>query len=258
MALSSIISMIPTIGNIVGGLLGEIFKGNESSSKRYSIMLGSSPMNQVDFKVENNSIVLGNRTEDDICLSFPSQNGYTGETIIVPSCSKLPVTGVLKNCTANDVDAFNLTAGTPSPNKNGFYSNQKMISIASSGMVQIGGDTKTLGSYIRTKVTKDAIELSLPSNYSMSEVISLNITPAEGNQVCCINNYHLDTKDNKVTFPLSLLLVEGKQVEVSATVSCVPENYSEMIQNNNKKYGITQMTRAEMDDIAKMTNINIR
>lgn len=258
MGLESIISIIPTVGNIIGQLLGQIFQGNAGGQNyRYSISLGASPVDEIDFKVEGKDIVMANRTADEVCLSFPAQNGYTGETILVPSCTKLPVSDIFKNCAQNDVNTFNLTAGVSPFASNDLGANQKAISLSSSGMVEIGGSAKQLGSYISAKITKKGIEFQLPSIFTLEEVVYLNVAPAEGNEAFHTSNYIPETKGQSVVIPLSLLLVEGKQAEVSVTLSCISENHSRLIEDCCNKYGIVSMTENEIRQLEKMPKINL-
>lgn len=101
MALENIFSLIPTIGSVVGSLLEEIFTESKNVPMRkltYRLGSAASLSNEIDVVNENGKLSLRNRTQDNLCVSFPAMNGNDPETIIVPSCNSLPLNDRFNVC----------------------------------------------------------------------------------------------------------------------------------------------------------------
>lgn len=257
MGIESIISIIPTIGNIVGSLLSTIFtEDGNSPLKKYSIRVGSSPTDEIDFIVENKTIKVANRTVGEVCLSFPAQNGNDGDVMIIPSCNKADVGELFSAYAENDINEFTLTVENPSSKKSILSADKNLISISSSGMVPIGGDTKWIGTYISAKIADSNITLSMPSSYSIKKVILLSVQPMEGNEVSQVCNLSLDNPTNTVTIPLSQTLIDGKEVHVGVTLGCTSNNQVQMMKENNKKYNVQALTGEEMERLANAVCVN--
>jgi outer membrane protein assembly factor BamB len=189
----SIFSIVPTIGNILGSVLEDLFGEGEQSSvmKRYTLRIGGgdSLMDQIDFVKQDGRLMVANRTSGEVCLSFPAKNGYSGDMIRVPSYNKFNVGRVFKRCTENDIDSFTIVAGTPGPNIYGLFQGENLISLTSSGIARISGSLSYLGAYLKVNIGKNSIAISMASHYTISEIISLNVQPTEGERLCQINNY---------------------------------------------------------------------
>ena len=97
----------------------------------------------------------------------------------------------------------------------------------------------------------------MPSIYSVSKVVYLNVQPSEGNEVCQINDYELNEKSNTVTIPLSQTLLANKKVHIGITLGCLKDNnLVNFIEENNKKYNVTKMTKEEMDALRDAICVN--
>lgn len=257
MGLESIVSIIPTIGNVLGSLLGNIFKGEENAnSVRYSIRLGNSPMDEVDFKIEGTNLVLANRTADPICLSFPAQNGNDGETIAIGSCHKCNLQKNFEMCAKNDVDTFEITAGNVNSGPHKLFASEYALTTTSSGTAIIGQmEPRYIGANTSVVVTTDNVTIKQDGCSGKGTVVNFHLQSAGGSESYKTHNASLDG-NGVVKIALPLVLKEGEVVHIGVTIGYVPDNYEKWMDENNRKYGVVQMTKEEIVALEKATNVN--
>lgn len=260
MALENIFSLIPTIGSVVGSLLEEIFtEGKNVPMRKLTYRLGSaaSLSNEIDVVNENGKLSLRNRTQDNLCVSFPAMNGNDPETIIVPSCNSLPLNDRFNVCAQNDVDTFEITAlECDNALKKARFGSENVLTISAGGMVTVGNETpEYIGTYTNVLLTQSDVTITQIDGGDKGEIVNIYIQPTSSSATFVAHNAVMN--DGKsVTLPHSLAIKDGEKVHVSVTINYVTSNYNEFIQKNNQKYGIRQMTNDEIRQLESMPAIN--
>lgn len=222
--LGNIVSILPTIGSVVGGLLQEIFKNgkgtNELHSVTYNLSLDPDPKNAelVDFSVDNDTheIRLYNRCRFPLFLSTPAKNGYTGETQFIDVGHSVPLNSLFATMSDYDLDELQISGTTQS---NGNDSGNS-IQIASSGTLTIGDAGKSLGTYIFASVSTDSISIEVNEG-ALTEVLSLRLRAADGTTTMELSNIKNTAGLANIHIPLSVEQAEGQQVHlfVSLTIT---------------------------------------
>lgn len=256
MELESIISIIPTIGNIVGSLLTEIFTSEkDKSSKRYSYRLGNSSLDEVDFIVEEGKIKLCNRTSGRICVSFPAMNGNEGETIQMDSCTKCDVTRYFETLSKKDVDQFEITTGDVAKTHPHLFASSAPIMVSASGMVNIGRDTpKFIGTFTSVQIINGQITVRQEDCLGTCQLLSLAITPLDGSEKFFISDQKME--NGEITIPLPLVLTDECEAHVGVTIGYETNDLNKFMTENNQRYDIVPMSTDEIKNLQKRLCVN--
>lgn len=259
MGLESVVSIIPTIGNILSGLLGGLFtEGQDGVKRKYSLRLGDSLKDELDFYVEDGDVLMRNRTKENVCLAFPAQNGHGPETITVKSCGILPLSKRFEGCAENDINSFEVTAGTPKLSHEGLAGSENVLTVTASGTATIGDPKpRFVGAYTSVLVGEKDITIEQIDGNGTGEVVNLFLESVSGSEGFRTQNQLLDSK-NRVSIPLPLTLIAGEDVHVGVTISYVPLNHKEYMEENDRKYGIRMATDQEMEALDNAICVNRR
>lgn len=258
MALDSIFSIIPTIGNVVGGLLESLFsEGENTGVKKYTFKVGASISDEIDIVNDGGQLSLRNRTPNPVCVSFPAQNGNEGEVAIVQSCNVLPLNDRFKACAANDVDTFNVTAVTgDSVSKKRLFAGENVLTISVGGSVKVNDtEPKFIGVYTSVLLTEENITIRQMDGNGKGEIINLYMQSAGGSGTYQTQDIVLG-EDNTVTIPHPLTLTPGSEVHVSLTLNYATGNHAEYMEKNDRKYGIRRMSDEEIKMLENMVAVN--
>lgn len=258
MALDSIFSIIPTIGNVVGGLLEGLFtEGKDAPLKKYTFRVGTSVSDEIDIVNENGQLSLRNRTPNPLCVSFPAQNGNEGEVVMVQSCNVLPLNDRFKACAANDVDTFNITSVTgESVSKKALFAGENVLTISAGGTVKVNEkEPKFIGVYTSVVLTEKNITIRQIDGNGKGEIVNLYMQAASGSGTFQTHEVALST-DNSVTIPHTLILTPDSEVHVSVTLNYATGNYAEYMKKNDQKYGIRRMSNEEIKMLESVVAVN--
>lgn len=262
MGLESIVSQIPVVGSILGPLLGAILK-SENGAVRYTIRMGAGPKKDIDitYDKDKKTIELINRTDNPVIATFPAQNSYTGDMVLLDPVSSADVTTPFVNCTTNDIDSFEITTSLEDMKSRG-ANGETCLTLSSSGSVPTNGSAKLLGSYIKVKVektfnqqtqeTEGWLTVSLVPEHTLQQVTHLYVESAEGNQEYQISNCMPDGGVVRVLLPS--LSVKGAEVLVSVTVECLQS--ANLQAQNRAKYNVRPLTPEDIERILQMPNVN--
>lgn len=238
--LGNIVSILPTIGSVVGGLLQEIFKSakdsNAANSVTYNLSLDTDPKNAelVDFMVDEGTqeITLHNRCRFPLFLSTPAKNGYTGETQFIGVGEAVPLNSMFSTMSKYDLDELQISGTTQSTESNG----ENSIQIASSGTLTIGDIGKSLGTYIFASVGTDSISIEVNEG-ALAEVLSLRLRAADGTTTMEVSNIKNAAGLANINIPLSVEQEAGQQVHlyVSLTISGIKGGWANFRERNPYK-----------------------
>lgn len=189
----TIISVLPTIGKIVGGLLNEL---NDSSYMGFlGKRLENDELDKAVFTMEDEKIYLCNTAvhSDDLVAFSTSTVDNVSDTVILKGMTRMDVTEAIKECSKSGGDNISLTSS-----KNVTDSNEITILTSGKGIsfkeISNGGKV-TLGNFIQIQWHElpKLIFSGLAVNYPLQEIVSIHI---EG------NNYEYDAiypEQTKVT-----------------------------------------------------------
>lgn len=256
--LGNIVSILPTIGSVVGGLLQEIFKtGNDvdaSKTVTYNLSLDTDPKNAelVDFMVDKNTkeITLHNRCRFPLFLSTPAKNGYTGETQFIDVGEAVPLNSMFSTMSDYDLDELQISGATQSAENDGVNS----IQIASSGTLTIGDVGKSLGTYIFASVSTDSISIEVNEG-ALAEVLSLRLRAADGTTTMEVSNIRNSVGLANIHIPLSVEQEVGQQVHlfVSLTIGGLKGGW-ECFRKKNP-YQTRKTTEEELKELRRCDSV---
>lgn len=259
MGLESVVSIIPTIGNVLGTLLGGLFgEGENAPLRKYSFKVGSSPMDQIDISNDKGELNLCNLMRNEsVCVSFPARNGNDAETAIVPprgGC--LPLNDLFKSCAENDVDSFEITVADSNAVRKDLFADEKVLSISAGGIVKVNDKVgKLIGVYTQATITGSEISIRQVNGTGKGEIVNLYLQSVAGSGSFFIHDLVMD-ENNSATASHPLILKDGEEVHVSVTINYVPRSHSDYMQENNKRYGIRQMSQQEMALLSNAICVN--
>ena len=258
MGLENIFSIIPTIGNVVGGLLEGLFtEGNNAPLRKYTYRVGASINDEIDIVNDKGQLSLRNRTPNSLCVSFPAQNGNEGEMAIVESCHVMPLNDRFKSCAENDVDTFNITSVTgDGVSKKALFAGENVLTISVGGTVKVNDTTpKFIGVYTSVLITEKDVVIRQIDGCGKGEIVNLYMQSVGGSGSFQAHGTEMD-KNNSITIPHTLILTTGEEVHVSVTLNYATTNYGEFMDKNKKKYGIRKMSNEEIKMLENMVAIN--
>ena len=175
----TIISVLPTIGKIVGGLLA----GLEIDGSYMGFLGSSSSETEIDratFTVDNGRIYLYNTDTDSesaVAFSTDTVNGVS-DTAIIPGFCKLDMTSVFEQAAANGTENIALSAS------NRMGSNGIVI-LTTGKNISFKEKSFFLGNFLKIEVDDTQRSNGSPltlnfyssvPDYKLEEIVSLNIT----------------------------------------------------------------------------------
>lgn len=254
---TKILSVIPTIGQVVGQLLG----GNDGDYVGF-FPSGKSgdDLDTAVFTKDGDSIYLNNTSpypSDDVVLAFPRQEGIEPETISIPNMTKLNVTNLFHNQSEAHNDSFSLTTSKGAENN----SDGKLISIQASGKgIPISANASIkIGSFLEIQVTSDwaLIGIIAASALLLRSVDVLRIRQLGQEVVAIVNAWRgnpAPTREGesqaKIDLGYRLLPNEPVDVEIAAQVEPT-EAAPEQTDLFNQKYPLIPLSQG---DIARLKN----
>lgn len=258
--LKNIVSILPTVGSVVGGLLQEIFKNendaNSSNSVTYNLSLDTDPKKAelVDFMVDKdkNEIRLYNRCRFPLFLSTPAKNGYTGETQFVGVGESVPLSSMFATMSQYDLDALQISGTTETTDSNDGSS----IQIASSGTLTVGSEGKCLGTYIFATVNTGTVTVEVNEGY-LNEVLNLRLRAADGTTAMELSNIKNNSKLTYIEIPLSVEQEKGLQVHlfVSLTIGELKNGFEHF--RNRNPYATRKITEHELQTLHRCDAIRL-
>lgn len=167
---SLISSVLPTIGTVVGSLLGanKIEDGVVHFAHRN--VVGADQSFSSDFYCEDGKYYLFNqstKSDDVIAMTFPARGQIGAETVLVPGRQSFDVTPMFEDNARDDNSQFELTACSASQQVTQGRTAARQapgIKISSSGKeIPVGGEKKAIGTYLDVQIEPEQITV-LPKN----------------------------------------------------------------------------------------------
>jgi hypothetical protein len=230
---SSIMSVLPTVGGIVGQLIGATSVGNGVVSYRLRAKDGSNDegceaiffREKEHYKVYNSSHL----DSDTISLSLSTKNGAPAENLLIPGTCKFPLDGMFKNAAKEDSTGLEVSAGVAV--KTGANSNAVKLTASALGIPV--GDKKEhqVGSFLLVSLDVDKMTISAPG-YVINDIPSV-LLQAEGDMR--IKMFDITgTAGEPITIGLPSKLIDGDVVAIDIAVHIASLNASQKLWDKSK------------------------
>ncbi|MCI1780044.1 MAG: hypothetical protein LKI53_08850, partial [Bacteroidales bacterium] len=235
MNLKSIASLVPTIGNVVGGLMNQFLKsGNNGPMAKYSIYLtGDVKKGDVCFYIDSDTkqLSVANESEDRVCISFPFQNGNTVNSFFLAPHKTVELDSAFTSCVNSDVDAFNVS-GISENSKTASANGSDAVSMSANGIIPVDSQSHPLDSYTSVSVSTDSIKL-VQANYSdtKADIVDLYVRSTGGSESYATHNLEFGS-DGTLTIDHPLMLKGAENIMISATLQYTPNNMAKFMKEN--------------------------
>ncbi len=258
---TKILSVIPTVGQVVGQLLGgnaNDYVGFFPSGKT------NDDLDTAVFTKDGDSIFLNNTSPyaaDDVVMAFPRQEGIDPETISIPNMTKLDVTNLFHNQSAAHNESFSLTTSKAASNDNG-----KFISIQASGRgipVSANASIK-IGSFLEIQVSGDwaLIAIIAGSALALRSVNVLRVRQLGQEVVAIVNAWRGNPAQarggqSQATIDLGCHLLANEPVDVEISAEVEPTSAAQgNLDLFNKKYPLIPLTQEDIARLKKGLRLN--
>ncbi len=224
---SLVSAIMPTIGNVVGSLLGSNTIEDGVIEYVHNEVVGADQEFSSVFFKKGDDYYLFNQSpqeEDTVAMTFPACGQIGAETILVPGRVSFNVTPMFKQNADKDNVQFELTACSASNVEGiGEPAQKQKITISSSGkQIPVGGEKQSIGTYFEVQVGTQEVTILPKSGVSITSLpmVSVQSSGQTGMRM-------MDVKGEgdvaKVQLPQTLVQDELVSVEVIADVekSCL-------------------------------------
>lgn len=258
---SLVSSVLPTIGTVVGSLLGANKIEDGVVQYNHDSVVGSSEGFTSAFCNEKGKYYLFNQstqTDDTVAMTFPARGQIGSETILIPGRQAFDVTSLFKENADNDNVQFELTACSASQqNKSSSGSQtQQGIKIASSGrQIPVGGEKQSIGTYFEAKAETQQITI-LPKNGVTINSLPMVTVQSGGETSMRIMDASGDGTSAVIQLPQPLVQNELISVEVLADVST--QSIPEMLKLQENDERMIQVDDAMAQRINNAPKLNWR
>lgn len=275
--LKPILSVLPSIINVVGGLFG----ANENDYIRIPLRLPSSKSDvDNDFDMdgvyiwqrEDGKIWAGNRNKENVQIAFPAENGTFGDSYILGYNNQFPINDTIRSHAAANVDTFEITAGGDPPIQ-GKEAGRNAAVITACGKVNKHATSPVqISTDISVEISGNDLSIVLQDHLTLEGIPLLTIS-GEGNEPktkyqnvlsgqpipvpSADTRVKLETDDNRITFPDVLSrYIYSDYVSVSVSVNCSYNVHSEKLKALRAKQGIIEGTDKDWEFIKKGKCLN--
>lgn len=277
--LKPILSVLPSIINVVGGLFG----ANENDYIRIPLRLPSSqPDSDNDAKIdgvyfwqkEDGQIWAGNQNKENVQISFPAENGAFGDSYVLRHNEQFPVNNTIRLHAAANVDTFEITTGgnPPIPAQGAEAGKNSAVITAfgkvdkhATGPVQISTD-------ISVEISGNDLSILVQDHFTLEGIPLLTIS-GEGNEPKTKYQNVIagqpipvpkadagaktETDDSRITFPDALSrYVYSDYVSISVSVNCSYNSNSEKLKALRTRQGIIKGTDKDWEFLKKGKCLN--
>lgn len=270
--LKPILSILPSIVNVVGGLFG----GNENDYLKFSLRLPSSKPNGdegpegVYFFERDNLIWAGSNCKDNVQISFPSENGTFGDSYVLKCHDQFPINSAIHLHAVANVDTFEITAGGNPPVSTGTSTEDGKYSAVISATAKINKHTEELvqiSTDISVRISGNDLTIMVQDHFILDGIPLLTIS-GEGNEPK--RKYQnltagqpitvtasLKADSNQMTIPDALSpYIYSDYISISVSVNCSYDGNSEKIKALRAKQGIIQGTEKDWEFLKKGRCLN--
>ncbi len=223
-------SILPTIGTVVGALLGA--NSVEDGVLYYAFRNPNSDSEQVGgavFSCTDGEYTLYNPSvdpEDAISISFLGRSGgpqCSSESYVIPGFHSMGVNALFQTYADNDNSKFELASSVANPTAVTGADNNSYVQMAVSQKgitAEETPDTTKLGSYLTVALGVEQIAITGTGSMALSSVSNLEI---KGSGDTAYRFSNMDAVDGVVTIdmPEPLLSGDACEVEISGVLSCV-------------------------------------
>lgn len=269
--LTPILSILPSIANVVGGLFG----ANENDYLKFPLHLplksgksdGDEEMNGAYFFERNGQIWAGSDCKENIQISFPAENGTFGDSYVLKCHDQFPINSTIHSHAAANVDTFEITAGgnPPTSNADGQYS----AVISASGKVKKQLDVPVqISTDISVAISGNDLTILVEEHFSLDKILLLTIA-GEGNEpkrkyqnVTAgqpINNFaEMGNGNNQIIFPGALEpYIYSDYITINVSINCSYDGNSDKIIALRAEQGIIQGTEKDWEFLKKGKCLNL-
>lgn len=268
--LKPILSILPSIINVVGGLFG----GNENDYLKFSLRLPSSKPNGdegpdgVYFFERDNQIWAGSNCKDNIQISFPSENGTFGDSYVLKCHDQFPINSTIHSHAAANVDTFEITAGGNPPVSADAEDGKYSAVISASGKINKHLEEPVqISTDISVGISGNDLTIIVQDHFIL-DGIPLLIISGEGNEPK--RKYQniiagqpistlvkMEDGSNQISFPGALEpYIYSYYITINVSVNCSYDAKSDKIKTLRAKQGIIQGTEKDWEFLKKGRCLN--
>lgn len=236
---SLVSSILPTIGNVVGSLLGAAKIEDGVIQYVHNNLVGADQEFSSVFYKENDNFYLYNqspRSDDTVAMTFPARGQIGAETILVPGRQSFDVTSMFKENAEKDNVQFELTACNATAAKSfGKSAQEPGIMISSSGKeIPVGGQKQSIGSFFEVQVGTQEITV-LPKNGVFINSLPMISVQRGGDTGMRVMNVQGGGEEATVQLPEPLAENELVSVEIVADVGKQSMSAMLKLQENDER-----------------------
>lgn len=253
---SLISSVLPTIGTVVGGLLGV----NSIEEGVVTFVHRPASDNSQDFAStfykEDEHYYLFNQSpqeRDVVTISFPTRGNIGADTAIIPGRQSFDVTGYFRENGQQDSTQFELTAATAAQSQD--VQGQSCIQLCSSGKdIPVGGQKQSIGAYLEAQVSQTQVQI-FPKNGVQLQSLPMVFVQGSGDTGVRVMDAKGEAQQIVVPLPQPLMKDDVVQVEVQAQVQ-TQVSLQDMIQGQKYAPLIKEVDEATALRVAKAPRLN--
>lgn len=243
---SLVSSVLPTIGNIVGGLLSVEKIEDGVLSYSFNSVGGASSEFSSTFYVAQDGYHLFNQSPNDsdiVTMTFPSRGNIGAESIILPGRQAFNVTPLFQANAAADNCQFELTGCSLASNAVKGQSSGIKIS-ASAKNVQVGGPQQSLGAYMDVKVEPQKVTVMPRSGISIDSLAMMSLQSGGQSGMRVID---VAGKEGEVTVNLPEPLIDNDGISIEVTANMSQNSISAMLECQAERLALFEVK----DDLAE-------
>lgn len=246
---SLVSSILPTIGNVVGSLLGVNKIEDGVVQYVHGNVLGADQEFSSVFYKENDGYYLYNQSpkaDDTVAMTFPARGQIGAETILVSGRQSFDVTSMFKENADKDNVQFELTAcSAAGVKRSGKSAQEQGVKISSSGKeIPVGGEKQSIGSFFEVQVGTQEVTV-LPKNGIAINSLPIVSVQSGGETGMRIMDIEGEGDVAKVQLPQPLVKDELVSVEVVADVSTQSMSVLLKLQENDERINIVDDAMAQ-------------
>lgn len=230
---SLITTVLPTIGNIVGGLLGANKIEDGVIYYEHKGVLGAQQGFSSQFYCEDGNYYLFNQStseNDIVSMTFPARGQVGAETVMVPGRQSFDITPMFEENALQDSTHFELTACTAGQVRESMGAQQQGIKISSAGQgVQVGGQKQSIGSYLDVQVQQNQVTIYPKNGFQLQNLPMVQVQGSGDTGMRVIDISGQDPQAITVQLPQPLLPEDQVTVEVVANVQKQQRSVQEMV-----------------------------
>ncbi len=193
--LQDIVSVLPTIAGVVAPL----FNAKKNDYLRFGITEGQNVYFRKD---ENDEIWVYNPFKEPIALVFPDKNGIEGESIEIAETSHYPVTPMMVQRAAANVDNFQIVKGGVTCEETNLHSDGTVdATITASGKVDNVAQQTKIGTALSVRIDGKDLMVSVNPPYQLDGIASLEVS-GDNDEPCRLFKNELN--DGSTPTPVAL------------------------------------------------------